>query len=366
MAFMPSKLVQAFGETDTTAAFSFGSAAAEMSFVLDWEDVNDVESALIYILGFSEPGIFNISRDAPMSHPMFPSLYAESVGCKFRGVSSPHQVYSYAYAGARALDLKGVMPNTISKTVDSYFKFEKIFLTVNFAPRPGEWVIGDDMLDVALDYIEYAGLADNNIEPHFAEAVRFAIWTWRPATKTLEVDSASNLVFDEGPVNDPKGLRVPIPLAKIVGLAEVECQWKQVPHMYISGSDAMLLPTNIIKCLGSLNSQTFMGCARGTLLFEGAEFEPIIFPTAVSSMSESSSELTIHYNIKLKWLFRNPPLSERGDTSSNHRGHLLYPYRRDMKFYYAAPLDTAQSPFRFENHWSLFGPADSNIQDYIQ
>ena len=105
-------------------------------------------------------------------------------------------------------------------------------------------------------------------------------------------------------------------------------KWHAVPHEWLSDNDQYLYPTKIIERLGMLNDAEFLGLAKGTCLLNAAQFDPVLYPVAPADPAEPLGG----WDVTLSLEHFDPT---KGVPASEYRGHRVFPYRVDGKWYFA-------------------------------
>jgi hypothetical protein len=172
-----------------------------------------------------------------------------------------------------------------------------------------------------------------------------------PKVEALSADGIGQLYFVEtsarsaGPPTIPAGPALgtpfPAPLAELLNKATFTLFWLNVPFYYLSTANDFFYPSNILNCLGKVNSQNFpYGSTTpfppGTLLFDSVRFKQKTFPVAPA---DPSSPL-ISVDVEMALHYFNPPKG----TNSSYTGHNLMPWRQNGLFYYATRVDPGGTP----------------------
>lgn len=268
------------GEGAINVKVKWGKARSFLRFALGWSYA-DKESP------------FRLRRENPVYHPRFPWLTASSV----------------SFAGSTPVGVEGV-----GTKVDGVFssgvkvaKYDHCIATVRFADRP--WTFLDD---------EFA------ISPA-TEAARNTYFDLTPSVEIISAEGINNIMFANGPGIDNK---VPAPFGTLMAKVTYTLNWMWVPQEYISLDESdVFLPSNIMSCVGRVNSAEFMGFPAGTLLLQPPVFQRFRFPISTAGGFYGY----FGWNIRLPMQYFDP---ERGAViSATYRGHQCIPRREDLLWY---------------------------------
>ena len=157
----------------------------------------------------------------------------------------------------------------------------------------------------------------------------------------MTAEGTSQLAFGEGdpPGPDtanpkgPLGTAFPVPVAQLMAKVKLSVDWLNVPHNYLSTNRYFLNPSKIIQRLGTTNSDEMFDSefAVGTMLLVAAEFEDALFPVTPNDLNNPVTG----WNVKLHFDQFDP----ENRFSDNYRGHLIYPWRYNNKWYFAKRKD---------------------------
>lgn len=189
-------------------------------------------------------------------------------------------------------------------------------------------------------------LPDGHIATYKDEWKRYVRWSTDPGAETLSADGQSQLKFDEGADNDPKGKVFPAPITTLLGKCAFSAIVFNLPHEYISSDPDFLSPDRVTARLGTLNSVNFLGSKPGTLLLMAAKFEEVPFPVA----PDDPYDPITGWDVTFVWDYFDPP---KGVPASDKFGHRLYPYRKDGKWYYCLRDDGASEMLPMTDHFGL-------------
>lgn len=200
-------------------------------------------------------------------------------------------------------------------------------------------------------------LPDNAISGYHQEWRRFTEFTGVPAVQALTAEGCNYLKFAEGDtgLNKPNGKQYPAPLAELMAKTNFTVTWHDVPHEYLTDSLYFLYPTKIVERLGCVNDEdmfdgTFL---KGTMLLLGAEFDSTLFPVAPQGATEvGDNAILTGWRVKLHFEHFDP--QNKGVPESEYRGHRLYPWRIDGKWYYAKRPDSENELLPLVNMMRVF------------
>jgi hypothetical protein len=269
---------------------------------------NKLRSAARYFLGFSyadDGDPYKLYREPPAAHPQMPNLRCHGFSVAGDIVQSNTENDDGA-------------PNIVSPFQGPlgeemrYTKYNRLLATVRFKSFGRMRFLLDDQIETAADEIK-----------------RYTRSYTESATQTLSVDGMSMLKFAEGPpslTTPPQPF--PAPLAQLLARSSIRVTWYYVPNNYISSSSNFLQADQLLARLGTINEDTFLGNLPGTLLFNAFQAEEVLFP--VLSNEPLTTALT-GWNITMCFEQFDPP---KGVPGSEYRGHRIYPYRVDGKWYY--------------------------------
>jgi hypothetical protein len=258
------------------------------------------------------PGSYKtIHRANPEAHPIFPWLYCSDVSLKaFNPIVNPNN------------------PNAPLQFVSPWFQGNNNTVTLNIANHK--------LAVCNLKFRNYrcSFLDDSLITDPRMEWMRNVYMETEPKVESLSADGIGQLYFAEtGPTGPALKKPFPAPLAELLGKATYKFYWLNVPFFYLSTVTDFFFPTNIMACLGTVNSQPFpYGSTTPfqpqTLLFDSVEFKQKTFPVAPA---DPSSPL-LSVDVAMTMHYFNPPL---GAPSPIAYGHNNMPNRSDGLFYYA-------------------------------
>jgi len=331
-------------------SLSVGNTTASATLA-GYIDSEDLALAIAAILGYSvcmqNGGSRQLVRVAPACHPRIRNLYASSVRISPYALMSASRDYwrSSNSASMPLSPIKEVSPTFFSRFMDPLALGE----SYNIIPVTSIY----KKLKVEIDFSEFVGVVfASNDQPEFPtefynrEYRRYTQVTFDYNLEILQMDNASNLVFDAGPAKDQA---FPTPVGIMLPQAKLNIKWMWVPHEFICDDPLrygkIVYNRKIQEKLGHVNRSEFMGFPPGTLLFSAFKTEPIVIP--VSDSDTNSVVMKLAWNIDFEFSFLNTS-SEANFPQSEEwmlKGHNTFPYRGDGKFYPASiRKETGQRP----------------------
>lgn len=319
------------------------SASAQEDVIVGYVPGNKLRSALRYFLGYSSvdttlppdtggggsgtssgTASYLLRREPPARHPIWPQLYCHSVGYLGQGLDTAAS--TVIYDESPFTDYLGVNLK--------YTPYEKYLLTVRFKSFGRTRFYSDEEMD------QYPS-------PRYEwEWVRWTDITMGPAIQALTADGSSQLTFIEG---SPAGTAFPAPIAELMAKSNLVLKWYGVPHEWLSDNDQYLYPTKIIERLGKLNNADFLGLGKGTCLLTAAQFDPTLYPVAPADYEPLGG-----WDVTLNFEHFDPT---KGVPASEFRGHRVFPYRVDGKWYAAVRGDNLNellpqaAMYKLFQHW---------------
>jgi len=316
-------------------ALNLGNTTASATLV-GYIDANDYALAVASILGYStvryKGDLVELYRIAPVCHPRIMNLYASAV-----------RITPYAFIEAG----KPVNPWE-NKEIAPAFTF-----TYANAPSMLEgfnvarYTSHYKKLRVEIDFSEFVGITfASNDQPNFddkfydREYRRYTQVTFDYNLEVLQMDNAANLVFDAGP---PVNQAFPTPVGVMLPQGKLNIKWMWVPHEFIHDNKPTLSTKAVINktihsTLGKVNEDTFLVFEPGQLLFTSWKTEPVVIP--VADAESNSVIMNLAWNVEFEFLYLNTvAASYYISTPDQHwrfRGHNIFPWRGDGKFYPAS------------------------------
>lgn len=298
------------------------SAGAQEAVVVGYVDGNKLRAALRWFLGFSSvdttlpPDVeeggegessgtasYLLHREPPARHPIWPQLYCHSVAYVGQGLDTTANT---------ELAVESPFFGRLGEPL-RYTPYAEYLLTCRYKSFGRMRFYSDD---------EMAAFP----EPRYEwEWTRFTDITFGPAVQALTAEGSSMLQFREGA---PSGTAFPAPIAELMAKSNLTLRWTQVPHEWLSDNDQYLYPVKIIERLGKLNDAEFLGQGTGTCLLNAAQFDPVLYPVAPADPAEPLGG----WDVTLNFEHFDPT---KGVPASEYRGHRVFPYRVDGKWYFA-------------------------------
>ena len=322
-------------------SLSVGNTTASATLA-GYIDSEDLALAIAAILGYSvcmqTGGRRQLVRVAPACHPRIRNLYASSVRISPYALMSASRDYwrSNNSTSMPLSPIKEVSPTFFSRFMDPLALGE----SYNIIPVTSIY----KKLKVEIDFSEFVGVVfASNDQPEFPtefynrEYRRYTQVTFDYNLEILQMDNASNLVFDAGPAKDQA---FPTPVGIMLPQAKLNVKWMWVPHEFICDNPLrygkIVYNRKIQEKLGHVNEDEFMGFAPGTLLFTAFKTEPIVIP--VSDSDTNSIVMKLAWNIDFEFSYLNTEANARHPYAEEWmlRGHNTFPYRGDGKFYPAS------------------------------
>lgn len=352
---------------DNTAPVSSSFTADSQETTLTGQiPANKVRSALRYFLGYSyadDQAPYSLHRELPARHPVFPQLYAYSASItEFAPKPNPENENKETY-------IESPFEGTDGDPM-WYGGYRKALLTVKYK-----------------SWGRVRFLPDSDIGDYTDEYKRYCSFDSEPSMESLQADGVSQLVFREGggalqPVpatGSPPTLpysAFPAPVAVLMGKTALTLTWLQVPHNYLSTDPDILLldqflgkyttgdtPENYNEWLypprlGSVNNDFFLGFYPGTLMLRAVKATPMLFPVTCAD----PYQLATGYNLQIvfehfdpvKGIAYGPDAPEADPPTSPYRGHRIFPWRQDGRWYYATRAENGQEMLPLTDFWGIF------------
>ncbi len=284
---------------------------AQDATLIGYVPANKLRSAARYFLGFSYADTdapYLLYREPPMVHPQMPSL----------------RCYGFGGVG----DILKANPDNLTNSPYIVSPFE--------GPQGEElrYTSWQNQL-VTLKFKSFGRmrfLLDDQISGYADEIKRYTRSFSDSAVQTLSVDGRSNLAFAEGEPGAAHQV-FPAPIAQLLAKVSLRVLWASVPHEYLSTNVDFLRPKKLMERLGTVNDAEYIGNAKGTLLFTSFSAEEVLYP--VLSVNPSESILS-GWNITFSFEQFDP---KKGVPDSEFRGHRIFPYSINGKWYYAWRAD---------------------------
>lgn len=286
----------------------FSLNASRARAVVRLKDWTMLRSFIRRVLGFSwgtESSPWRLQRENPLWHPVYPWLIADSISVQGLGPWPKYKPESQEWT----LKIEEPLYKNWSAT-----RYKEALITVNFVDVP--WNI----------------LSDESIEWYGDEIYRNVFFDVEPSVEMISSEGGYQLELRSANAQ-VQGKKVPAPFGTLMHKTTFILNWMYVPHNYISDDPNVLIPKNILKCVGKVNSTDFGPFPKGTLLMQPPRFRRFRFP-----ITSTNDELQFFgYNIQIPLQYFDPsrdPLDIQADPNYP-RGHNLMPFRYTMKWYKA-------------------------------
>lgn len=274
-------------------AFTLESGEATIQVQIHW---GQARSFIRFALGWSyadKESPYLMRRENPVYHPRFPWLTASSV----------------AFSAAAPVGVQGV-----GTKVDGVFasglkvaRYDHCTATVRFTDRPWTFLENDFASTPA---------TEGNRNTYFDPV---------PSVEIISAEGINHIMFANGP---GEGNKIPAPFGTLMSKITYTLNWMWVPQEYLSlDSNDTFIPSNVLSCVGRVNSAEFMGFPAGTLLLQAPAFQRFRFPISTSGGFYGY----FGWNLRLPMQYFDP---DRGETiSATYRGHQCIPRREDLLWY---------------------------------
>lgn len=294
-----------FGEADwreTLAAFQPGGGdiisteRSEATLVAEIP-ARKRRSAARFLLGYhwADNGTpYRLHRQTPVRHPHYPWLFASSVHfSQWLPVGNPDDPDGQGRAKRLAAEP--------GEPLAAQGNYNRAYATVLFSQPPYQVLDDDDIW--------------------FSESDRFFDrWTQiSPRLDLLSADTGRQMVFAEGPSGNPNGKPFQGEVAEFRQVSYYQAVWHAVPSSYVCDGDGV--PTKLMRAIGCLNDDTWMGFARNTVRFDPPEFRRYLWPI----WTDEAVGGAYMYDITLNIAVFDPPASV---VSPLRRGWNLFPWAR--------------------------------------
>lgn len=306
------------------------SATSQEAVLVGYVPFNKVRSAERYFLGYSyadDAAPWKLHREPPARHPRKPSLYAYTVSSLgFVPQSNEENENREPYVES---PFAGSLDETLWNA-----DYQRALMTVRYK-----------------SFGRMRFLADSFITDYTDEWKRMTRWSASPAVEALQADGIAQLKFAEGAPStagpDGAALAFPAPLASLLSKVGMVLRWYAVPSEYVSSDSFIFIPDQILALLGTVNEEPFLGFSKGTMLLKAVSAEETLFPVHPLD----PFDIVGGYDITLMWEHYDPP---KGETSSEYRGHRIFPYRIDGKHYYCTRENGTDELLPLADHFKVF------------
>jgi len=315
---------EAVGSENAPSSTGALSMTDQTGTLVGYVPFNKLRSACRYFVGHTTADIrtpWRLHREPPAHYPLYPQMRCYAVGFQpriLKANSDGSRFTELAY-GIPIGEIANV-PNIDTPWLDwlgnpvRTGNYREAVLTLSFRSF-GRVAFSDD----------------SRIETYRDEWKRYVKWSVDPQTEVLSADGASQLKFAEGEPETAGAsggpVIFPVPIAEVLAKAAYSATIFNLPFDYLSSSTQFLYPKMILQRLGTINSESFCGHPTGTLLLSAAKIEEVLFPIAPDLPDYPSTG----YTVTLMFEQFDPP---KGVTGSEYRGHRVFPWRKDGKWYY--------------------------------
>jgi hypothetical protein len=347
---MPNSRVyfeDARGQSTSQAAFSvmgggvstrnlrIGTSSAPITSARQiWEGIREILGDVGTNTTGDAATLAKLRRQPPIADPLYPWLYAESIG-NIYGIGRPSQASANLFG------------QVAGDTLDHLTWYDLWrFQGVKFTQRPYE-VLSDDMIPGGT--LTYHKPDGTTVQRKWAaEHLRWTDWEILPAGEYLVAD-AGQFVFDAPTETDIDGHEAGKGQLRIfLRKRSVRCTWYNVPFSYVS-RDYSSTETWIQEAIGTINQDDFHIFPKGTLALEGvvaqrySRFLPKVkqFTPPLGGITQQTFTSEKLANVTFIWSYFNPTRaaapaaapSPPGSTQVVQQGHNLV--------YFAHVLDGA-------------------------
>lgn len=149
----------------------------------------------------------------------------------------------------------------------------------------------------------------------------------------LSADGVSQLIFAETSAGGPTAgtTAFPAPVGVLLPKATFILEWLNVDRAYLSTNAYIFYPSKILSCVGTVNDAAFMGFPAGTLLLQPPVFVEHPWPVASEDADQIFYSILRSVTVQLQFDYFDPDPT----APNTNRGHNLYPFRANGKFYLA-------------------------------
>ncbi len=304
--FEVSQWLEMIGDQQPGGGESFSLENGEATIVveLSWEKARSFVATVLGVSFADKPvgssGPRQLHRRLPLYHPRFCWLRASTVSLS-----------SSAPVGVAGVGTKVVGAFNTGLRVA---KYQKCFATVRFTDNP--WTF----------------LEDADAQTPTAEANRYTYFDPVPSVEIISAEGLNNVSFAYSPgvPTGPPNTAIPAPFGTLMSKITYTLNWMQVPQEYISGPNTLrFLPSNILSCVGRVNSAAFMGFDAGTLLLQAPVFQRFRFPM----MTTDAVYGYFGWNVRLPMQYFQPDPGPQVGAPAGFAGHQLVPWRENLKWY---------------------------------
>jgi hypothetical protein len=279
---------------------------------------NKRRTASRYFLGYAyndDAPDYNLRREQPHRHPVFPWLYA----------------YDVSFAGIV------VQPNSENTSNQPY---KDSPFAVDYLDRYADYKLA--ICTVRYRSYKCRFLPDSEIPSADFEWRRNCLFRGSGRLDTLSIDNINQLKWaetsaesssgadDAGPPNTVPGSTIGMPLVILQPKMSFEMEWLWVPFLHMSSDPDFFLPDKLQRCVGKVNSVDFLDglFPAYTCLMQPYEYTEFNFP--VASDDYNTGRPIRGVNVRIRFDFFEP---EQGATLPGAAGHVTFPWRKNGKYY---------------------------------
>jgi len=243
-----------------SANLSLKGGKAKMSYWLKSTNVEDFSAAATLILGSAQPaGNGGITRQLPMAHPRFPTLYAESLP-DFPGLGG-----GFVKEGSAAT-VWGAPPPP------QYARYPQYRIDVEFANRL--YTLGPDLTPPGVaTWMDDQGTGAD-VQVKYWDAAEYTRWVWTTSGPKENFITGKTGQLGYIDIGNPfvsyqfsDFIRVPMPDGA------VKLTWYEVPYSFVTSANSFFR-----KYQGRINYQSFLGWPAGSLLYVTIQARPYMQP----------------------------------------------------------------------------------------
>lgn len=300
---------------------------------------NKLRSCIKEVFGYSiaDPdGLVSPSkliRKVPIQHPTFPWLWANAASST---LTSPFAGYehqdAYDNPTAKMTDIANYNAPPVSGEYGLIGRYAKCYLTISFKPFFGRIYKDDDVFWTGNEVDRFVGMKTMTPKLELINAAG------------ADVNSAFRFAdtVTGGPTTGPDGTLFVGSVYSRKQTATYAIEWFNVEESYLVDTSAdnyflMPYPVRVLNAMGTLNELEFCGHAPGTLLFQGCQ--AVRYPQPIATDDQENLwawDFLLMFN---QFDPQDPPRPGVVVTEpigrDPKRGHLLFPTRQSLGWYYA-------------------------------
>jgi hypothetical protein len=242
--------------------------------------------------------------------------------------------------------------------INTYMTYQKVYATVTFKSHPWEFFedyqIPNNQAEIYRNC--FFDLA-SSVEMLSAENGPIGQMQWN------ETDVPPKMNAGGVTISPTVGTMITKAFGTLVSKNTLLLNWMWVPQEHISIASAPLFnPTNILNCIGTVNSTSFAGQPAGTLLMQPPKYVRFKWPATTVKFAGSNTGVGFYgYNIIIPFQKFDPQWSApaRFDANGNqiNRGWRLLPWAPTLGWYEATRLDGRTHLLLESDHNAIFNHA---------